>query len=62
MTHPGDRPAPATAPATGTTDRAKTELAPEEEPRTTGTLFLTTIILMIIGAIWIVMYSLLLSR
>jgi len=62
MTQPGERPIPATAPATGTTDRGETELAPDEEPRTTGTLFLTTIILVIIGAVWIVMYSLLLSR
>ncbi|HEU5049055.1 MAG TPA: hypothetical protein VFU00_01960 [Gemmatimonadales bacterium] len=62
MTEPGERPTPATAAATGTSDRAETELTPEEEPRTTGTLFLTTIILMIIGAVWIVMYSLLLSR
>jgi hypothetical protein len=37
-------------------------LAPDEEPVTTGTLFLTMIILMIIGAVWGVAYYLLLSR
>lgn len=38
------------------------DFPPEEEPVTTGTLFLTMIILMIIGAVWIVVYRLLLSR
>ena len=37
-------------------------LSSEEEPVTTGTLFLTMIILMIIGAVWGVAYYLLLSR
>jgi hypothetical protein len=54
-----DRPA---APAAGTTDQRATELAPEEEPVTTGTLFLTMVVLMFIGAVWIVMYILLLRR
>jgi hypothetical protein len=44
------------APPTGSADRADTELPPEEEPVVTGTLFLVTIILMIIGAIWVIMY------
>ncbi len=44
------------ATATGTDDPAATELAPDEEPTTTGTLFLTMILLMIIGAVWIIMY------
>ena len=35
---------------------------PHEEPVTTGTLFLTMIILMIIGAVWGVAYYLLISR
>ncbi len=39
-----------------------TELAPDEEPRTTGTLFLVMIILMIIIAVWIIMYLRLLDR
>lgn len=37
-------------------DRADTEPLPEEEPVVTGTLFLVSIILMIIGAIWVIMY------
>jgi hypothetical protein len=37
-------------------------LSPDEEPVTTGTLFLTMIILMIIGAVWGVAYYLLISR
>ena len=55
-------PGPASAPATGSNDPSETELSPEEEPVTTGTLFLTMIILMIIGAVWGVAYYLLLSR
>ena len=51
-----------TAPATGTADPARTEMAPEEEPVTTGTLFLTMIMLMIIGAVWVIMYIMLLDR
>jgi hypothetical protein len=50
------------APATGTSDPRKTELAPDEEPVTTGTLFLTMIILMIIGAIWVIIYGRLIDR
>jgi hypothetical protein len=53
---------PATAPATGSDDPHRTELAPEEEPVTTGTLFLCMIILMIVGAVWVTVYSLLLDR
>ena len=51
-----------TAPATGTTDPNQTELTPEEEPVTTGTLFLTFVLLVIIGGVWIVVYRLLLTR
>ena len=51
-----------TAPAAGTTDPARTEMAPEEEPVTTGTLFLSMIMLMIIGAVWLIMYVMLLDR
>jgi hypothetical protein len=53
---------PAPAPATGSTDPRHTEVAKEEEPLIPGTLFLTIILLMIIGAIWIVMYIFLLDR
>ncbi|HEX6927272.1 MAG TPA: hypothetical protein VF167_17740 [Longimicrobiaceae bacterium] len=49
-------------PATGSSDPADTELLPEEEPTTTGTLFLVMIILMIIAAIWIILYVRLLER
>lgn len=52
----------APAPATGTGDVRRTELAPGDEPSTTGTLFLTMIILMIIGAIWVIMYVRLIDR
>jgi hypothetical protein len=53
---------PGTAPATGTTDPTRTELAPGEEPVTTGTLFLTLILLMLIGGIWVIVYARLLDR
>ncbi|HEU4698612.1 MAG TPA: hypothetical protein VFS40_05495 [Gemmatimonadales bacterium] len=49
-------------PGTGTRDPALTQLTPEEEPETAGTLFLTMIILTVIGAVWIVVYALLLHR
>jgi hypothetical protein len=45
-----------TAPATGTDRPEATQLAPDEEPTTTGTLFLTMILLMIIGGIWVIVY------
>ena len=51
-----------TAPATGAADPARTELTPEEEPTTTGTLFLTLILLMVIGGIWAIVYQRLLTR
>jgi flagellar biogenesis protein FliO len=51
----------AAAPPTGTADPGKTELSPEEEPVVTGTLFLVMIILMIIGAVWVIMYMRLLQ-
>jgi hypothetical protein len=53
---------PAPVPATGSAAAADTELAPEEEPVATGTLFLSMVILMIIGAIWVVSYGLLMNR
>jgi hypothetical protein len=49
-------------PATGSSDPADTDLLPEEEPTTTGTLFLVMIILMIIAAVWVIMYVRLLDR
>jgi len=49
------------APPTGSADPDKTELLPEEEPVVTGTLFLVMIILMIIGAVWVIMYMRLLQ-
>ncbi len=55
---PDDPPAPATA----AVEPRQTELTPEEEPVVTGTLFLTMLILTVIGAVWIVVYSLLLHR
>ena len=50
-----------TASPTGSVDPGKTELSPEEEPVVTGTLFLVMIILMIIGAVWVIMYMRLLQ-
>lgn len=50
------------APATGSDATGDTELAPEEEPTTTGTLFLVMIILMIIAAVWVIIYVRLLER
>jgi flagellar biogenesis protein FliO len=49
------------APPTGSANPAETELSPEEEPVVTGTLFLVMIILMIIGAVWVIMYMRLLQ-
>jgi flagellar biogenesis protein FliO len=49
-------------PATGAERPEDTELSPEEEPRATGTLFFVMIILMIIVAIWVIMYMRLLDR
>ena len=38
------------------------DLSKDDEPKATGTLFLTVIILMIIVAIWVIMYLRLLDR
>jgi hypothetical protein len=59
---PSPRDEAGVTPATGSEDPIDTELLPEEEPTTTGTLFLVMIILMIICAIWIIMYTRLLDR
>jgi hypothetical protein len=50
------------APATGSPLKRDTELAPEEEPVATGTLFLMIIFLMLIFGIWAILYALLLER
>lgn len=50
------------APASGSDRPEDTELSPEEEPIATGTLFLVMIILMIIVAVWVIMYLRLLDR
>lgn len=54
--------APGSAPATGTSDYFAIELLPEEEPALTGTLFLVIVLLMIIAAIWGILYFRLLER
>lgn len=41
---------------------APTELAPEEEPITTGTFFLMIVFLTLIGALWALMYLTLINR
>jgi hypothetical protein len=38
------------------------EFAPEEEPSTPGTLFLCTILLMIVAGFWVIIYLRLLHR
>jgi len=43
-------------------DLAPASMAALEEPRIPGTIFLSVFLLMIIAAIWIVMYILLLNR
>jgi hypothetical protein len=53
---------PGATPATGSADPAETELFSGEEPTTTGTLFLVMILLMIIAAIWVILYLRLLDR
>jgi hypothetical protein len=53
---------PAPAPGTGSSDPADTEVAKQEEPRIPGTLFLMTVLLMIIAGVWIVMFVILLAR
>lgn len=70
--HPSDRPpadsgrpsAPEAdaAPATGAHDPEATHLQPVEEPNTSGTLFFTLFLLMIIFGFWVVMYVELLNR
>jgi hypothetical protein len=57
---PAEREPP--SPATGSPNPERTGLTPEEEPVTTGTLFLTMVILTVIGAVWAVAYYLLLHR
>lgn len=49
-------------PATGSDYPEAYELQPGEEPTTTGTLFLVMIILMIIGAVWVIIYLRVLDR
>jgi flagellar biogenesis protein FliO len=49
-------------PATGSSYPPESELQPGEEPTTTGTLFLVMIILMIIAAVWVIMYLRVLDR
>jgi len=49
-------------PPTSTNDGDPTELTPAEEPVFTGTVFLTFVLLVVIGGVWVVMYRLLLNR
>lgn len=53
---------PAQVPATGSADPRATEVSRAEEPVTTGTLFLTLVLLMLIFGFWALMYTLLLDR
>lgn len=48
---------------TGSDDRERDPaLPPEEEPRTTGTLFILMLFLMALAALWAIMYLTLLER
>lgn len=62
MTHTEDPIPHRTAPATGSDDYWDVEMAPGEEPAVTATLFFVMLILMVITAIWVVMYIRLLDR
>lgn len=57
---------PVTPPAHGrepdTAPAADAELSPEEEPTTTGTLFIMVLFLMALVGMWGIMYFTLLSR
>ena len=43
-------------------ERGPSELAPEEEPTTTGTLFIMVLFLMAMAGMWAIMYFTLLNR
>lgn len=43
-------------------ERGPTELSPEEEPTTTGTLFIMVLFLMALAGLWAIMYFTLLNR
>lgn len=62
MTDPKAAEPVARAPATGSDYPPDTELLPGEEPVATGTVFLTMIILMIILAVWVILYAELFDR
>ena len=49
-------------PATGSDYPEASDLRPGEEPTTTGTLFAVMVILMIIAAVWVIIYLRLLER
>lgn len=53
---------PPRPPTTGTNDPHASEPSRVEEPVVTGTLFLTFLLLVVIGGVWVVMYRLLLNR
>lgn len=43
-------------------DQHPSELPPDEEPTTTGTLFIMVLFLMATGGLWVLMYLTLLDR
>jgi hypothetical protein len=53
---------PAPTPSTGSAAPGATEMSAAEEPPVYGTLFLTIVLLMIIGAVWVVSYLFMLAR
>lgn len=51
-----------TPPASGTRSGHEPGSAPEEEPVTTGTLFIMILFLMALAGLWVLMYLILLQR
>ena len=65
MTHEPEGPVPPPAHEDDPARRPETdpdELSPEEEPTTTGTLFIMVLFLMALAGMWGIMYFTLLSR
>lgn len=53
---------PPEVPATGTEESDATELRPGEEPVVTGTLFIMILFLMVIAALWVIVFGYLINR
>jgi hypothetical protein len=64
MPHEPERPVtpPAHEGTTSADEESADELSPEEEPTTTGTLFIMVLFLMALAGMWGIMYFTLLNR